>query len=851
MLKLFLSGDRRTHPMCFALALLFVWPLALTVKGQCIVRPSITSTGLLRFEVVNPTPNVAYTWVAAANSTVLFSGNGHIAEFPYPNTNFTLGFMENGRRCVARPVFAIEYCESGGFTADFKNSTCSVDFTPNNGALLSEKYWNFGDGSPVVLSNAVPTNHAYAYPGGTFNVTMWQIDDYPAGINIDRCTKSVKVACTPVVEETFECCVLKLRVSGGRPECQHYWEVRNISDQVCASFNTPVFEYFPTNFNTNVIGGKIKIRHVVTCGGTQILDEIHDYEIKNKGIYVGNPTAPDVVPLAGTTSLLNDGKEVFPLNTIYEGRITLYGTLNVNRTTVFQNADVCIVECEGINLLDHLTLTLSNAQLHQPPQCNTWRGIDVGAEATIQISGGKNIVQGAVYGIRSKGGNPLFNLTDVTFSNNYVGLLIKHAPRQQLVLSRCVFQTAGGLPPLCGTIEDEGVNSLSNGIYDPSLGFAGVVVMGVQPSQDRIRIAENTFSNLANGIWLQNSKTGTGQAGISGNTFVQITQSSLYGPASSGHGVAFRHNNGSAFAQIHNNIFNNCHHGVLGVSEGAGSAELKVILNNFNTVNTGITFRQNTGGNLLEPRCVENTINSLAIGIDVHKVRNIRVLQNSLRGGGLGISVVESLNSLIEGNRLSTFQIGMQFAGDCLSPDRIKCNAFSQCATALYLKADAIIGSQFSTGNRWIGYQNSTLTGARHDGNIATSLFETDQNSDEYPYTFQASNPVVWFQPGNLVGCVPNLREAGIEERSTPAYTDPKGYISIFPNPTTGHIAWTGLLNTPVTVKVFNLAGQLVEEIATEDKQLDLGRLENGLYIIRLFDQNGEVLATQKLFKTL
>jgi hypothetical protein len=69
--------------------------------------------------------------------------------------------------------------------------------------------------------------------------------------------------------------------------------------------------------------------------------------------------------------------------------------------------------------------------------------------------------------------------------------------------------------------------------------------------------------------------------------------------------------------------------------------------------------------------------------------------------------------------------------------------------------------------------------------------------------------------------------------------------LRFYPNPSTGIVRWEG---TDLSyVRVFNLQGAAVAEISALNRQLDLGQLANGLYLLQPFDTGGKALDVQKI----
>lgn len=68
----------------------------------------------------------------------------------------------------------------------------------------------------------------------------------------------------------------------------------------------------------------------------------------------------------------------------------------------------------------------------------------------------------------------------------------------------------------------------------------------------------------------------------------------------------------------------------------------------------------------------------------------------------------------------------------------------------------------------------------------------------------------------------------------------------IFPNPFTSEININGKI--PSRIKLINVNGETVAE-ATSTNQLYVGALANGIYVLQLYDKQGELLKIEKLIK--
>ena len=71
--------------------------------------------------------------------------------------------------------------------------------------------------------------------------------------------------------------------------------------------------------------------------------------------------------------------------------------------------------------------------------------------------------------------------------------------------------------------------------------------------------------------------------------------------------------------------------------------------------------------------------------------------------------------------------------------------------------------------------------------------------------------------------------------------------ITLYPNPTTGLLQWTGTEGQVVTFQVFDQLGVLVKEQKADNPQVDLSLLPNGLYFVRMTSSDGTLLVDQKV----
>jgi len=71
--------------------------------------------------------------------------------------------------------------------------------------------------------------------------------------------------------------------------------------------------------------------------------------------------------------------------------------------------------------------------------------------------------------------------------------------------------------------------------------------------------------------------------------------------------------------------------------------------------------------------------------------------------------------------------------------------------------------------------------------------------------------------------------------------------VALYPNPTSGHVFWTGTGGQTVKVRVLNALGQLAAELTSATSSVNFEQLPEGLYQVQLLASNNTVLATHKL----
>ncbi|MCW5921598.1 MAG: T9SS type A sorting domain-containing protein [Saprospiraceae bacterium] len=81
-----------------------------------------------------------------------------------------------------------------------------------------------------------------------------------------------------------------------------------------------------------------------------------------------------------------------------------------------------------------------------------------------------------------------------------------------------------------------------------------------------------------------------------------------------------------------------------------------------------------------------------------------------------------------------------------------------------------------------------------------------------------------------------------------PSKSSESEVVVLYPNPTTGQIAWSGIAGQPVVLRIFNAMGQLQMEQVIVGSSAQIGQLPEGLYQVQLLNaQDKTLLISQKV----
>lgn len=171
---------------------------------------------------------------------------------------------------------------------------------------------------------------------------------------------------------------------------------------------------------------------------------------------------------------------------------------------------------------------------------------------------------------------------------------------------------------------------------------------------------------------------------------------------------------------------------------------------------------------------IPNVASRAIRGIWLEDSRNSVVQGNTVTGAfPAGNTVVDnnavhlanSTDNLIANNRCENTSRGLVLFGDCIAPERLRCNTFKGTGFGLFYTDLSLTGNQTNTGNHWDDTRflpGGNLTGAAHEGDynmVLLSQYRTLQGASiQYPQTFELQPGVSsgnWFDLGQNAACDP------------------------------------------------------------------------------------------------
>jgi hypothetical protein len=143
-------------------------------------------------------------------------------------------------------------------------------------------------------------------------------------------------------------------------------------------------------------------------------------------------------------------------------------------------------------------------------------------------------------------------------------------------------------------------------------------------------------------------------------------------------------------------------------------------------------------------------------------------------------------------------------------------------------------GNVLSTTNMFNSYQwyrnSQVLTGATGPTLIITG------------------NAVYSVKAGNNSGCTDSVSYTVTNSTAINNLYSPGGQIYIYPNPATDYIKIHSAKSVTVTVSVCAMDGRTLVKGGSDNK-LDISHLSQGIYLVKITDKNGWLIATNKLVK--
>lgn len=365
--------------------------------------------------------------------------------------------------------------------------------------------WNFGDNTPPVTLNGLPT-HTYTQ-SGTYYVTV--------EVNGRICGLWITVFCEPQICCTAsftaniyrDCGVLRLSLDADCNTGKHQYTITPIGSGTCfdlVNFQSTVENQTIqiTNINTGLVTG-FQITHNYICA---------DGQAKTQTRVVNMPTPATIfVGIENQTTNLTNYNCVLPGNTYNNTNIVyVSGFMQINKTFTFVGSDIQFHP--GLSGFDIYKFGVQfqlkqNTRARGVADCNCmWRGMNLKSLGRLSINTGSSI-EDAVQGILVEDKVPSvisLKLDGAKFFRNFVGIqglmYLKFSTFQNTL-----FDGEGPLKNICTlnhTIKAPLVNNIVNDVpFNPQQGFAGIYIKNsISPLTLPFLTQKNLFNNLAYGI---------------------------------------------------------------------------------------------------------------------------------------------------------------------------------------------------------------------------------------------------------------------------------------------------------------------------------------------------------------
>lgn len=269
-----------------------------------------------------------------------------------------------------------------------------------------------------------------------------------------------------------------------------------------------------------------------------------DCEMCEEGAFIDSFT-PSIIEMVDCNFTCTCGE----LNNIGAKNTTTYWSslTNTQKEKRCYAVEGTLVIDENITFTEKQFIMNDDAKIHIPDKAVTfiscelkgceflWTGIElVHANAFLNIYG-NTVIKDAKTAIARRRYNATLNVSGATFNNNYIGIALGQdvlTPGATNTPARIVnnkFSSTKLLPATNLDTKDK-------------IGYAGITIYKANENVGRVSGSpSNSFSNLANGILIDESTTG-----ITNNTFEKISEKPYYNSGTNVSGYGIRHNTSSA-----------------------------------------------------------------------------------------------------------------------------------------------------------------------------------------------------------------------------------------------------------------------------------------------------------------
>ncbi len=537
-----------------------------------------------------------------------------------------------------------------GFSLDFGDGTVLTSgivsplnsFINNSAGSYTTGYWSNiyhvyqtdGVFTPTLNFSYIDNNGSFVEVSCTFDV-----------IDVKACDTSKE--CDFTATAKVECARLSIDITTNSTVLQaHKYIIKNGSD-VIQIINTSAGSVNIALENVNLCSGTLEVIHEIYGPKGEIVCSSSQFVDVPNGIYIGNL---DCFPIE-LAYITGPGK-LLP-NSGYSGGCPLYitGELIINEDYYFDYSTLFFGDAAGMTIKKTSpvppSVELSAENTVMTSACEVlWRGVEVYDNTKIDMD--VSSIDNALYAIRAINTDPMVSvppqmeLTGVTFSNNFVGIL---AVDGAIGLDTDKFTgntfNGGVLHKLGGQACPSGLVSILSNTPIGERAYAGIYIDGHGDNNLGAQIhlkpnTYNTFAGLSVGIGSRNA-----DCTIQSCTFGFIDNFGYGGlpDVDAGHGIDFNYGSGGRKLTVTDCFFRTVRRGIVANSLAGSTTDVTIHNNDMINMGGGISINSDNGVNS-EGQPWSGDFNTVSI-LD----NDIALEQQFYSEGGVGIFIKDHTNS--------------------------------------------------------------------------------------------------------------------------------------------------------------------------------------------------------------